>query len=323
MPFAFGSAITWALETVVLSMALSHSIFSAGQAFLLASFISAFLNDLTSAAFMWVYMGIKRQLKGCWRALRSKSGKWMILAAILGAPVGMSGYVMAINNIGPAYTAAISAFYPAFGAFLSYFVMKEKFKPYQWGGLFLSLAAIAVLGWTPDANVPGSWGLGLAGALMTVIGWGSEAVIMAYGMKEPDVTDEHALLIRETTSALSYGLVIIPLMGGLGASFEVFTSSAMPIIAIAGIAGVISYLFYYKAIVRMGPARAMSVNITYSAWAIPIGFLLVGSMPSIIGIVCALVIICGSIICAADLRQLFGIKDKGESSSPGKLDEES
>ena len=36
-----------------------------------------------------------------------------MLGALLGGPIGMSGYLAAINTIGPGYTAAISAFYPA------------------------------------------------------------------------------------------------------------------------------------------------------------------------------------------------------------------
>lgn len=320
MPFAFGAALTWAFDTVILSIALSHTVFGAGEALLFASFISTFLHDATSTVFMWLYLGVKRQLKACWRALRSKSGKWMILASILGAPIGMGGYVMAINNIGPAYTAAISAFFPAVGAVLSYFVMKEKLKVYQWCGLFVSLIAIAILGWTPDASVPGSWGLGVFGALLTVVGWGSEAVIMAYGMKEPGVSDEHALLIRQTTSALSYAIVVLPLVGAWGATIEAASSGAMLIVVLAALFGTVSYLFYYKAIVRIGPARSMAVNITYSAWAIPVGLILLGSIPSVTGIICAFAIIIGSITCATDLKQLFGIK--GEPQVPGLVETE-
>lgn len=315
MPFAFGAAITWAFDTVILSIALAHTVFSAGQAFILASFISTFLHDASSTVFMWIYMGVKRQLKNCWKALRSKSGKWMIFAAVLGAPIGMSGYVMAINNIGPAYTAAISAFFPAVGAVLSYFVMHEKLKIYQWAGLIISLVAVAILGWTPDLSVPGNWGLGIFGALLTVFGWGSEAVIMAYGMKDPDVSDEHALLIRQTTSTISYAAIILPVLGGWGATIEVAASGAMPIIALAAVIGTISYLFYYKAIVRIGPAKSMAINITYSAWAIPVGFVLLNSVPSITGIVCAIAIIVGSILCATDIKDLFGKTEKLETET--------
>lgn len=318
MPFAFGAALTWAFDTVILSIALAHTVFSAGEALVLASFISTFLHDATSTVFMWIYLGVKKQLGACWRALRSKSGKWMILASILGAPVGMSGYVMAINNIGPAYTAAISAFFPAVGGVLSYFVMHEKLKVYQWGGLIISLIAVAVLGYSPDSNVPGNWGLGVFGALLTVIGWGSEAVIMAYGMKDPDVSDEHALLIRQTTSAVAYAAILLPVMGGWPATINVFTSGAMPIIALAAVIGTISYLFYYKAIVRIGPARSMAINITYSAWAIPVGFVLLGSIPTPTGIICAIVIILGSIAVATDVKQLFGKTEITEGAEAEK-----
>ena len=38
-----------------------------------------------------------------------------MVAALLGGPVGMTGYLIAINNIGPGYTAIISSYYPAVG----------------------------------------------------------------------------------------------------------------------------------------------------------------------------------------------------------------
>ncbi len=319
MPFAFGAAVTWSFSTVILSIALANSAFSVGEAVVLASFISTFLNDATSALFMWIYLGVKRQLKACWRAIRSKSGKWLLLASVLGAPIGMSGYMLAINNIGPAYTAAISAFFPAVGAALSYFVMHEKLKVYQWCGLFVSLIAVAVLGWTPDATAPGNWGLGVFGALLTVFGWGSEAVIMAYGMKDPDVSDEHALLVRETTSAICYAAIILPVLGGWGATVSVFQTSAMPVIAIAACIGTISYLCYYKAIVRIGPAKSMAINITYSAWAIPVAFVMLGSVPTPTGVICAIAILVGSIVCATDVKELLG--KKGEEKVDAVLND--
>ena len=43
-----------------------------------------------------------------------------MLGALLGGPVGMTGYLLAIKYLGPAYTAIISSLYPALGALLSY-----------------------------------------------------------------------------------------------------------------------------------------------------------------------------------------------------------
>ena len=110
MKFGLGAALTWALDTVILGIALSNTVFmDTPTAIALASFTSTFLHDGMSAIYMFIYMAVRRKLSKTWKLLTSKAGKYIIAAALIGAPFGMSGYVLAINNIGPAYTAAISA----------------------------------------------------------------------------------------------------------------------------------------------------------------------------------------------------------------------
>lgn len=82
-------------------------------------------------------------------------------------------------------------------------------------------------------------------------------------------------------------------------------SDAMPWIALAALFGTVSYLMYYKAIARIGAAKSMALNITYSAWAIPFSLLLLGTMPDLRGVVCAVVIIVGAIAAATDFKELF------------------
>jgi drug/metabolite transporter (DMT)-like permease len=306
MKFGLGAALTWALDTVILGIALSNSVFfDTPTAIALASFTSTFLHDGMSAIYMFIYMAVRKKLKKTWQLLTSKAGKYIIAAALIGAPFGMSGYVLAINNIGPAYTAAISAFFPAYGALLATIFLKTKMRGYQWAGLVACLIGVAVLGWVPDENVSGNWMLGIVGALITVIGWGTEAVIIEWALRKASVDDECCLQIRQTTSAVTYALIILPLLGGWGVTITAAASSAMPIIMLASLIGTTSYLFYYKAIDRIGAAKSMALNITYSAWAIPISLLLLGTMPDLRGIICAIVIIVGAIVAATDVKQLF------------------
>lgn len=311
MPYGFGAALTWALDTVILGIALANPAFAATpQAIALAAFTSTFLHDASSAVFSFAYMGIRRKLGETWRTLRSKSGLVIVGAALIGGPIGMTGYVVAINNIGPAYTAAISAFFPAYGAALATVVLKELMRPYQWAGLAACLVAVAVLGWTPVDGVPGSWTVGIIGALVCVLGWGTEAVVIDWGLRNASVDDECAMQIRQTTSALTYALVILPLLGGWPSAIVALTSSAMSTIALAALSGTVSYLLYYKAIATLGASRAMALNITYSAWAIPFSLLLLGTMPDVRGVVCAVVIILGAITAATDVKTLFGHGEK-------------
>ena len=311
MPYGFGAALTWALDTVILGIALANPAFAATpQAIALAAFTSTFLHDASSAVFSFAYMGIRRKLGETWRTLRSKSGLVIVGAALIGGPVGMTGYVLAINNIGPAYTAAISAFFPAYGAALATVVLKERMRPYQWVGLAACLVAVAVLGWTPVDGVPGSWTMGIIGALVCVLGWGTEAVVIDWGLRNASVDDECAMQIRQTTSALTYALVILPLLGAWPSTIEALVSSAMPTIALAALSGTASYLLYYKAIASIGASRAMALNITYSAWAIPFSLLLLGMIPDVRGVVCAIVIILGAVTAATDVKTLFGHGEK-------------
>lgn len=301
------AALTWALDTVILSIALSNSVFfSTPLAIALATFTSTFLHDACSAVFSFTYMAIRRKLVLTWKTLRSRQGLVIVCAALIGAPVGMTGYVMAINNIGAAYTAAISAFFPAWGAFLAAIFLKERMRPLQWAGLVACVVGVAALGYSPVGNIPGDWLAGVTGALVCVFGWGTEAVVIDWGLRNAEVDDECAMQIRQTTSALTYALVIIPLLGGWDCTLDIITSSAMPVIALAALLGTASYLFYYRAIALIGASRAMALNITYSAWAIPFSLLLLGTVPEPRGVVCAIAIIVGAVVAATNLDELLG-----------------
>ena len=148
--------------------------------------------------------------------------------------------------------------------------------------------------------------VGLVGALLAVIGWGSEAVLCAWGMRDDAVDNETALQIRETTSALAYAVVVVPLFGAWGFAASAIPSLATGVIALSALAGTASYLFYYKGISVIGAAKAMALNISYSAWAVVFGFLLQGSVPSPATVFFCVLILVGTVLAASDWNELFG-----------------
>ena len=110
MIYGLTSGILWGLDTVLLGTVLAMNKFiSTEEAIFLAPFVSTFLHDLSSAVWMGLYIAIKGKLNKTIIALKTKSGRFIILGAFLGGPVGMTGYLLAIKYIGPAYTAIISA----------------------------------------------------------------------------------------------------------------------------------------------------------------------------------------------------------------------
>ena len=168
MKYGVFSGMLWGLDTVVLSMAILLAPFLGSDQ---ASLASACLHDASSALILLTYMGVRGRLRDTAAAVRTRSGKAVMLAALLGGPVGMTGYLIAINNIGPGYTAIISSFYPAVGTLFAFLLLGERMRSRQIVALMTALAAVILIGWSSSsAETPGSPIIGVLAALACVIG---------------------------------------------------------------------------------------------------------------------------------------------------------
>lgn len=296
--YGFFSGALWGLDTVVLAIALAMTPFlDFGQ----SALAGAVLHDVACALILLVYMGVRGRLTDTVKALRTRPGKSVIVAALLGGPIGMSGYLIAIDNIGPGLTAIISTFYPALGTLLAFILLKERMAPRQIAALLVALGAIVATGWsaTSEPIEGGNAILGVVGALACVIGWGSEAVILTWGMRDEAVDNEVALQIRETTSALVYLFVVAPIAGVFGFTLQSLAHLSAGVVALAGLAGTASYLFYYKALSAIGASRGMALNISYSAWAIIFALAFPPhTIPTLTQVICCIVILVGTVLAA-------------------------
>ena len=296
--YGFFSGALWGLDTVVLAIALAMTPFlDFGQ----SALAGAVLHDVACALILLVYMGVRGRLTDTVKALRTRPGKSVIVAALLGGPIGMSGYLIAIDNIGPGLTAIISTFYPALGTLLAFILLKERMAPRQIVALLVALGAIVATGWsaTSEPIEGGNAILGVVGALACVIGWGSEAVILTWGMRDEAVDNEVALQIRETTSAAVYLFVVAPIAGVFGFTLHSLAHLSAGVVALAGLAGTASYLFYYKALSAIGASRGMALNISYSAWAIIFALAFPPhTIPTPMQVLCCVVILVGTVLAA-------------------------
>lgn len=297
----FGGVL-WGVNTVTIGIILSRSIFA--DYIFIAPLISTFLHDIFSSIWMMLHTLLFKRTHQLKQSLKSRSGKVIMIAALLGGPIGMSGFMLSIYFIGPSYTAIISSMYPAVGSFLSFIFLKEKVTNKNIMGLSLAIIATIFLGLTTQEE-PQNLIFGLSFALLCVLGWGSESVISAYGMKN-DVLPSIALQIRQTVSAIVYGLLIVPFIGGIPLVKLVLKDFTIILFALTALAGTASYLFYYTSINRVGPIKAMGLNISYSAWAILFGLLL-GFEAGVKEFLLALLIITGSILTTNNPKEFFSI----------------
>ncbi len=171
--YGFFSGALWGLDTVVLAIALAMIPFDGfGQ----SALAGAVLHDVACAVILLVYMAIRGSPEGHLEARFAPApGMSVVVAALLGGPIGMSGYLIAIDNIGPGLTAIISTFYPALGH-------AAGLRPAQ--GAHGSASDHCPAGRArrdrgdragrrpPTPVAGGSAILGVAGALACVIGWG-------------------------------------------------------------------------------------------------------------------------------------------------------
>lgn len=302
--------VFWALETVILGIAMGLSPFiSTEQAIFLAPFVSTFLHDACSSVFAFSYNAIRGELRPMLRSFRSPALKWVILASVIGGPVGMTGYVLAVNNMGSAIGAVASAVYPAIGTLLAWLFLKERVQWYRWLFLIAALLGVFGLGYSPSVETGNFW-LGILGAAMCAFGWGVEAVILAKAFSYGGIKNEYALTVRQTTSALVYGAIILPIVNGWDFTLSLFAGGIfphIPILAIAALCATASYLFYYKAISSVGASRSMALNITYTAWAIIFTVIITGDVTILnpLTLVCAAVVVVCGILSSVDMKKIF------------------
>ena len=305
--------VAWALETVILGIALRMAPFvSSEQALLLAPFIATFLHDALSAVYLLLYNALRGNLGALGAMCRQKSTLWIVLSSAIGGPVGMTGYVLAVRYLGASVGAVASAVYPAIGTVLACLFLGEKRKWYQWCLLAATLLGVYGLSYSPDLNAS-NVGLGLLGALLCAFGWGIEAVILAKCLKDDTLNKECVLAVRQVVSASVFGTVLLPLLGGWGMTVSLFTEDTgwlLPTLGAAALCATVSYLLYYAAIRRVGASRAMALNVTYTAWAIVLGALLLGDFSALNPVtllLAAVIVVCG-ILSATDWGELFGKK---------------
>lgn len=304
------SGLTWGTDTVFLGLLLTMSPFIDTELYLAIGFIvAAFFHDMSSSIFMIVYMKRNSLLKESVRTIFTKAGFIIILASIMGGPVGMTGYLMGIKYAGPAYTATFSAIYPAIGAFFAHFLLKEQLSKRAWIGILIGVSGVIGLGYSPINLIDyPNFKIGIFYILLCVIGWSLETVIIAYGMKYGDIKPEIAMFIRQTISFLVYGILIVPLISGQQLVMEIFKSKMLFMVGAVAISGTISYLLWYRSIEIIGAARATVLNITYMVWAIILQVLIFKTEISLNFILFSCLIILGVILVIGNPKEMLKIK---------------
>jgi drug/metabolite transporter (DMT)-like permease len=302
---------TWGLDGVLMGMVLSLAPFANNMHIFVVPLVGACLHDGFAAIWLFIYNLIKGKWHDYVRTIKTVPGKMIIAAAILGGPIGMSGNLLAIYFSGASYTAAITASYPAIGAFFGYVFLKEKISPRVWVGIISAIIGSFIVGFVPPEGTSYPhfyFGIGLAA--VAAVGWALEGVISTYGM---DLLDSDiAIGIREAASFIIYIIVILPLFkeAGYKIIFDSFMTKSGWCIAIIAMIGGISFLSWYRAMNMTGVSRAMGLNVTFAFWSVFFGWLLNGLKITPNLIVGVAVISFGTILTIGNPKDLVNLRSR-------------
>ncbi|MGL4849447.1 MAG: DMT family transporter [Clostridium sp.] len=317
--------LAWGLDGVLMGRVGLDRIFT-DKAFALAQGVSSTsfeFSPLVTAffhegfCFIWIALVLlfSKQLKHVFYLLfKTKKGKAVAIAALVGSPIGMSAYLLAIKYATTPYASSISVIYPGVGAILSYFILKEKLSKRAVIGIAVSLAGSFMLGFDPSGDVPSTFLLGIGCAIIAVLGWALEGVIVGFAMKHIkdedhiEATPQQFLCLRYFIATVAYAVIVLPAVGGYGMAGQIIQRGLVWQYAGIAILGAITYLSWYKAVDLIGAAMGTALNSTAALWVIVFTAILPKIIPGFESnqvitptiVICGLIIVLGVFIFAID-----------------------
>jgi len=277
--YGIGSGVAWGLSGVVIGIAVGKYPFAAAPSLLAAPLAAAALTDGLRTCWQVGQLAATHRLRGLPAALRTRHAGFAMLAALAGGPLATSCYFVALVYSGITYAYALSAMAPALGALLAAAFLRERLPARAWSGMLLIIAGTVVVSFRPPEDASPHFYLGLLFALGAAVGWAFEGLFAAKAMERLDAAV--ANLVRQALSLAVFLALLLPLVpGAYGVFVRAFDSLSL-IIFVAGTAvSAGGYLLYFTALGKIGPGRAMPINLTYVLWAALFSLLLTGTKPS-------------------------------------------
>jgi drug/metabolite transporter (DMT)-like permease len=323
------SGFSYGVNGLILTLAFTYCTpLSIAESFLAANFIAPLITLIFNDAFcaIWAagYFSIFGRRKELLRAFRTRPGKILFAASIIGGPIAQGGYYIGLSTAGLAYTAGISALFVVIGPVLARIFLRQAISKRVWVGIIVCVIGSIVMAYTaPEGVDTNLFYLGILCAFMAAVGWGAEGVIASFGTAviEPSI----AVTIRWISSSTLSALIFIPLLTLIAVSgdysgFSMFTEilsnpTTLAVLAVAGLAGAGCGIGWYTAGNIVGAGKGCALNSTYVAWGILLAIVFLGQEITAQVIVGGALVLTGAILVSWNPGELFKKKVKNSVSS--------
>ncbi len=254
---------------------------SAFAVMFLLSALGAATTDTCSALWSMGIAAFKGKFGDFIRCLKTKPGRIMIGAALIGGPLASTSYVVGIQMAG-SIVVPISALCPAIGAILGRVLFKQELNARMMLGIAICVAASFMIGSTGlAADAPQNLFLGLFFGFLAALGWGIEGCVAGYSssMIDPEI----GITIRQVTSSLGNLIILIPIfsiisgVNGFNLAISAFTDGgSIGWFVVAGLGAYLGFMLWYKGNAMCGAALGMSCNGAFSFWGPFFCWLIIG-----------------------------------------------
>lgn len=252
--------------TALSAFALVYTLSAAGAA----------VNDICSAIWSIIYAAIIGRLGDFGRSLRSKPGKILIVAAIIGGPLASTAYVVGLQMAG-SIIIPIAALNAAIGAIIGRIIYKQVLSGGMIVGIVICFGAAVLIGSTGFESGIGfsaTMIIGIIAGFLAALGWGIEGAVGGYACCMVDY--EVAIVIRQCTSGLVNGVILVSILSmiggdGIGSGLSLVGQALVDtpsiwMFVVGGVFASFSFKFWYKGASMCGAALGMGCNGTYAFW---------------------------------------------------------
>lgn len=224
----------------------------------------SFLFILEFSAFLFLGFPFLYKLKENYNSTLFLS----ILSGIIGGPMAMLAYLIAIKQSDITLIGPISTTYPIFATIFSWLFLKEKISLQSLIGFIIAITCTIIIGVDFEQFPPKIESyIGPLLAIICAISWGTEIILSSYVMKK---NDAHLVYIfRQLGSTLGYISLLFLFNSELSRILINFKDLNFLYLSLfIAICSALSYFCYYQAIGKIGVIKAMLLNISYGFWMI-------------------------------------------------------
>ncbi len=285
------SGATWGLVAVLLAR---QSARMSGHPALATPLVMAAVFDSAAALFLLARSGVTGALPRVLGLATSRGALAVAACSLLGGPIFMGGYVVAVILAGPSYALTATATYPVFGALLAQGLLHQRLNRAAWLGVAATGLGAVLTAFDASSSADAARTLaGVAIALAAAAGLALEGIVATHVMASIDA--DTAMAVRELFSAMLFAVVVLAVPSGASTTMTVMLARDLylPII-VAGFIGGYSFAAWYHSIRKIGVAKAMALNITYAMWGIVFAWLFQDARTSLLAVTGCVIVTIGA-----------------------------